>query len=365
MTETKSRNISFDILKIISMVMVIMLHTKTYGLQGICIEPTQAMYWIVWIPFYFSLVAVNCFVLISGYFMSTMDTFFSPKKLVKLWLVVEFCSIGIYLIMCIVPDSNIYFGYGQLLAHALPIMSNQYWFFTCYFVLMVIAPFLNRFINTMDQKAFKKCLLIILILFVIVPSINIFGDSFDTSKGYSAVWFIVLYLVAAYLRRYPLPKKPYGVFYVAISILSVLAHTILDMLSDYLPLFGQARDILIRYNCITVFIASISLFLFFLNRPINPKKHTEKLITQIAATSFTVYLIHEHSALRAYLWDNIVRLSKTTSNIPDYLLRLIIVITVVFVSGIIFGKIFSMIIDVGERLLYKIKKEKQKICHRS
>jgi surface polysaccharide O-acyltransferase-like enzyme len=356
MTETKTRNISIDVLKILSMVMVIILHTKTYGLKDIGFEPNQAMYWIVLTFHYFSLVAVNCFVLITGYFMSARDRLFDPKKLVKLWLLVEICSVGLYLVMCIVPDSNINFGLGDFLVHALPIMSNRYWFFTCYLVLMIVAPFLNRFINTMEQKDFKRFLLIILVLFVLIPSINIFGDSFDTSNGYSAVWFIVLYLVAAYLRRYSLPKKPYGVFYVAMSILSVLAHTILDMLSDYLPLFGQARDILIRYNSITVFISSVFLFLFFLNHPIKPKNHTEKLVTQIAATSFTVYLIHEHPALRTYLWDNIARLNETSESIPDYLLRLIIVIAVVFVCGIILGKILSTTIDAGEKLLYKIKK---------
>lgn len=361
MTEAKTRNISVDILKIFSMVMVIVLHTKTYGLKDIGFEPTQAMYWIVWALHYFSFVAVNCFVLISGYFMSASASSFSPKKLFKLWFNVEICSVGIYLVMCAVPDSCIDFGFAQLLFQSLPIMSNQYWFFTCYFVLMVIAPFLNRFINTMEQKDFKRCVLITLALFVFVPSINIFGDSFDSSKGYSTVWFIVLYLVAAYLRRYPFSKKPYGVLYIAISVVSVLAHTLLDMLSNYLPLFAQVRDILLRYNCITTFLASVCLFLFFLNHPIKTEKLSGKLITQFAAASFTVYLIHEHPSLRTYLWNNIVKLYETTENIPNYLLRLIITIAVIFVFGIVLGKILSIIINAGEKLFYKIKNNKKLI----
>ena len=358
MEKTYTRNISIDILKITSMIMVIILHTKTYGLKGISFEPTQAIYWIVWTLYFFSLVAVNCFVLISGYFMSARDSLFLPKKTFKLWLLAEIISIGIYLVMCSIPNSNVDFSFGQLILNALPIMSNQYWFFTCYFVLMVIAPFLNRFINTLEQKDFKKCLLIILSLFVFIPSINIFGDNFDSSKGYSAIWFIVLYLVASYLRRYPLPKKPYGILYIAISITSVFAHTLLNTLGNYLPLFTQASDILLRYNCITTFTASVCLFLFFLNHPIKTKKFLEKLVTQIATASFTVYLIHEHPSLRITLWNTIIKLNETTESIPNYLLRLIIVIAAIFVSGITVGKILSILIDTGEKLLYKIRNDK-------
>lgn len=361
MTETKTRNISIDILKIISMIMVIVLHTKTHGLNSVNFESTQAMHWIVWAFHVFSLVAVNCFVLISGYFSSTSTTPISSKKLFKLWLQVEICSVGIYLIMCAVPDSSIEFGFGQLLFQALPIMSNQYWFFTCYFVLMVIAPFLNRFINTLEQKDFKKCILIILALFVLIPSLNIYGDSFDTSNGYSTVWFIVLYLVAAYIRRYPLPKKPYGILYVVVSIASILAYALLDTLSNYLPLFSQARDVLLNYNCITIFTASICLFLFFLNHPIKTEKAAGKLVTQISAVSFTVYLIHEHNSFRTYLWKNIVKLTETTGNIPNYLLRLLITVVVIFISGIVLGKILSIIINAGEKLLYKIRNDKKLI----
>lgn len=357
MAETKSRNISVDILKILSMAMVIILHTKTYGLMGVSLKPTDGVYWVVWTLQFLSIVAVNCFVLISGYFTSASTSPLSPKKLFKLWLQVEIFSVGIYLIMCAIPNSGVEFGFGQLLVQVFPIMSNQYWFFTCYFVLMIISPFLNRFINTMEQKEFKKCILILLTLFVLVPSFNVFGDSFDTSKGYSVAWFMVLYLVAAYLRRYPLPKKPYGVFYIAISVISVLANAVLDRLSDNLSLFGQARDILIRYNCITVFVASVCLFLFFLHHPIKKENAVGKLVTGTAAVSFTVYLIHEHPAIRMLLWGDIIKLYETTNSIPAYLLRSLIAVIGIFVVGTVLGKILSVFINTGEKLLYKIKKK--------
>lgn len=355
MTLTKERNVSIDILKILSMAMVIILHTKTYGLMGVNFEPTDGLYWIIWTMHFLSLVAVNCFVLISGYFTSVSESAFSLKKPLKLWLQVEICSVGIYLILCAVPNNGIDFGFGQFLVQLLPIMSNQYWFFTCFFVLMIISPFLNRFINTMEQKELKRCILIILSLFVLVPSLNIFDDSFDTSNGYSLAWFVVLYLVAAYLRRYPLPKKPYGIFYLAVTVFSVLSYTLLDKLNDFLPLFGQVKTILVRYNSATVFVSSVCLFLFFLQHPIKPKRFIGKFISGISAVSFTVYLIHEHPAIRDVLWGDTIKLYETTNNIPSFLLRVFLSVIVIFVVGALLGKIFSAIINTGEKLIYKIK----------
>lgn len=340
------------------MLMVIVLHTKTYGLMGVSLNPTEGIYWVVWILYFLSIVAVNCFVLISGYFTSTSTSPFSLKKLLKLWLQVEFFSVGTYLIMCTIPNSGVEFGFGQFLVQLFPILSNQYWFFTCYLVLIILAPFLNKFINTMEQKEFKRCILILLALFVLIPSFNIFGDSFDTSKGYSITWFIVLYLVAAYLRRYPLPKKPYGVFYIVISLLSLLNHTLLDKLNDYLLLFGQARDILIRYNSLSVFAASVCLFLFFIQHPLKTEKASGKIISRISAASFSVYLLHEHPVIRNILWQNIVRLEDTTSHLGLYFSRLAISVAVIFVVGVIAGLLLTTIISAGEKIITKIAKNK-------
>ena len=259
--------------------------------------------------------------------------------------------------MCAVTDSCIDFGFGQLLFYALPIMTNKYWFFTCYFVLMVIAPFLNRFINTMEQKEFKKCLLVLIGLFVVIPSVNVFDDNFDTSKGYSAIWFVILYLVSAYLRRYPLPKKPYGIFYICISVFSVLSYALLDYLSPYLSLFRQARDIIYRYNSLVIFLAAVSLFLFFINHPIKTEKLWGKQITKISAVSFSVYLFHEHPVIRPVLWDKTIKLFETVNSVPMYLLRLSISIVCIFVVGAVLGWIISLLINSSEKIFNKIKRK--------
>ena len=350
---SKKRNLSLDILKILSMIMVIILHTKTYGLRDATLAPYSSVYWVVLIFYIFSLVAVNCFVLISGYFISTLKA--DNKKLFKLWIQTLIFSVGIYFVFWLQSPENPVFGIGQLLCQLFPIMSNQYWFFTCYFILMLLTPFINKFINSLEQKDFKKLLFVLLSVFMVIPTLNIFGDNFDSSKGYSATWFIVLYCVGAYIRRFPLPKKPYGVFYIAISLVSVFINALLEGFEDKLLLFTNIKSIFSRYNSATVFLASVCLFLFFINRPIYTDKKWGKIITTSSASSFCIYLLHEHNFIRDFIWKDTIRLFETTDNLGSYLLRMLISIISILLIGIFIGFVLNNFINFIEKLITKLK----------
>lgn len=101
----RCRNIAFDILRLVAMLMVTMLHITGHGLDGVEIEAFSGMYWIVLIFNTFSLVAVNSFVLISGYFLSQKNI--SLKKMVALWFQVWTYSVAIYLVLCAMPDVDV------------------------------------------------------------------------------------------------------------------------------------------------------------------------------------------------------------------------------------------------------------------
>ena len=154
MKERKRRNIAFDILRIIAMLMVTMLHITGHGLGGVEIEAFSGTYWIVLIFNTFSLVAVNCFVLISGYFLSQKNI--SLKKMVALWFQVWTYSVAIYLVLCAMPGVDVNFSIPALVECLCPLLSNQYWFFTCYFLLHLVSPVLNRLMDAWDQQEHQK-----------------------------------------------------------------------------------------------------------------------------------------------------------------------------------------------------------------
>lgn len=68
MNKTK-RNYGLDLLKILSMVMVVLLHATSYGIKNTLCLPLSAKWLDIVVIRSLSGVAVNCFVLINGYFM--------------------------------------------------------------------------------------------------------------------------------------------------------------------------------------------------------------------------------------------------------------------------------------------------------
>ena len=173
--EKKARKTGLDILKIFSMIFVIIYHITLYGIDLVNIQQYSMPYWMITGLKCVSIVSVNCFILVTGYFLSKSHV--NYKKLIGLWIQVEMYSVGVYLFLCMLPGTGIDFQVKILLKQMLPILTNQYWFFTDYLLLMVFIPLLNIFVQNVSRKKFKRTLLVLLITFSVLPTFNIFGIS--------------------------------------------------------------------------------------------------------------------------------------------------------------------------------------------
>lgn len=328
------RIMSFDILKIMCMVMVIILHLTSYGIQNISIEFISLPYWVILILKSFSIVAVNCFILISGYFLCQSNN--RLKKVIKLWIQVVTYSIGIYLVLACLPGSGVHFSVQQLIRHMFPLLTNQYWFFTYYILLLLIAPMLNIFIRNVEQTQFKGYLFILILIFSVVPTCNVFNDNFGTNSGYSLLWFIVLYLIASYIRLYSIKVKYWGYTYIILSLLLLCIQLFGDSIGQNISIISYIKNLTFQYNSIFVLGASVALFmtaskskLYSSNSKIN------LLISNLSSLSFAVYLFHENSSFRGYLWNNIVDLQRFINPEFIFLLMVPVIIFVIFATGIV------------------------------
>lgn len=152
--EKKARKTGLDILKIFSMIFVIIYHITLYGVDLVNIQQYSMPYWVITGLKCVSIVSVNCFILVTGYFLSKSHV--NYKKLIGLWIQVEMYSVGVYLFLCMLPGTGIDFQVKTLLKQMLPILTNQYWFFTDYLLLMVFIPLLNIFLQNASQKNLKE-----------------------------------------------------------------------------------------------------------------------------------------------------------------------------------------------------------------
>lgn len=336
-TKTKTRNVYMDILKIISMFMVILLHATNFGIQDIKIEIGTINYFIVWNIRIFSMVAVNCFVLISGYFLCQKKENKENilKKIIQLWIQTEMYSIGVYLLLCFIPQSGVRFSIKTCIKQGLPILTYEYWFMDMYILLLFISPILNIIINHVKQEEYKTLVKLVLFVFSFIPSINIFGDEFGTNNRYSLIWFAVLYFIGAYLKIYGLKSRKYLKLYCSISIGIFIIKFICDMIGLKKSFVQVIPNLIIKYNSIFIIMASICLFYGMSKSTIKVGDKIKKQIIMLSQASLGVYLLHENRQFRMLLWNRIVYL-KRFSKMPLIFGGYIIISAIlIFFAGII------------------------------
>ena len=132
---------------------------------------------------------VTCFILLSGYFGIRFDL----KKLIGLDLMVIF-----FTVVGTVALGD--FGVKDLIKSCIPVLSRRYWFITCYFVLCILAPFLNQMAERLEREHFRRLLLLLLLVFSLIPTVTTYDVMQDAGKGLAH--FVMIYLLGRYLARY-------------------------------------------------------------------------------------------------------------------------------------------------------------------
>ena len=122
------RNLAIDLLRIISMLMIIMLHLYTYSNINDYTEMFSIEYVISSIMKSICIVSVNCYVLTSGFFYD--KNHLKLKKVLNIIFETLFYSIIIYFLLLFMNQIN--FSVKDLLYVFLPTLTREYWFVTTF-----------------------------------------------------------------------------------------------------------------------------------------------------------------------------------------------------------------------------------------
>lgn len=237
---------------------------------------------------------INCFVLITGYFMC--KSHITVKKFLKLLLSVEFYSAALYVLFVL-------FGYRafrflDLIEVLMPIQDIATGFTSAYLVFMLFIPFLNVLLHALTQKQHQILIFLSVFVYSVWSSIG-----FEVTFNY-VTWFAILYVIAAYVRLYPnylFENKKLWAFMSIISLLLSWLSVISLMYAAQLlgKNFGIAYYFVSDSNKILALVTGLCTFMFFKN--INIGYHP--WINKIAASAFGVLLIHANSdTMRQWLW---------------------------------------------------------------
>ena len=151
------RNYGIDALRIISMMMIVLLHiVNTDALQN-CFIRYSLGYEIISLVKAATFYAVNCYALISGFVGINAKHRYS--NIVLLWIrVVLYLAIFSCVFKFIFPES---FGIKKIIMSFFPIMTNQYWYFTSYFILFLFVPLLNNAVQHISKRQMSVLMVIL------------------------------------------------------------------------------------------------------------------------------------------------------------------------------------------------------------
>ena len=341
------RNINIELLRIISMLMIIIMHLLGHGgiLDNVKLYTTN--YILVWTINALAFVSVNCYVLISGYFL--VDSKFSVKKVLIIWGQIIFYSISIYVIA--LSSGLISINIKAAIVAFLPVLGKQYWFATTYVALYFLFPFINIMIKAMTKKQMQRLLITIIFMFSVWPNLIPFSKTLQSGGGYGIVWFVCLYFISAYIKlHYVSTHKPviYLLVYLLFSILLVISKLSLEYVGTYILGGSIWLGSFYTYNSILVLISSVALFLFFIHTKKTSNKIASKIIVSLSGLTFGVYLIHDNGIVRNILWDRLgtENLANSSNLIPTmivYILAIYLSCSMIeFIRQIIFKKIIKI-----------------------
>lgn len=282
----KKRNTGINLFKLFSMFMIALLHVL--GMGGITgAAAGTSSYYPVYLMQNAAFCAVNCYALVSGYLM--LGKKIKPSRITELWFEVFFYSVGISAIMMIVYRDL--FSARNIVYAVTPIISNQYWYMTSYFMMYLFIPMMNKFADAANKKVFTATIVVILVL--TTGSLMIKKDGFRLNDGYSPIWLMIMYLVGAYMKKFNVGAKMKKWLALLLYVISSLCSFILCVFSKKLLKIMLGNDInYLSYTSPFVVLSAIFLFIFFSKLKFGKK--TEKLINYITPAALGVYLIHTH-----------------------------------------------------------------------
>jgi len=229
-------------------------------------------------------MGVTLFILISGYFSIKLR----PSKVLWLWSVVFFYSLFIFTFQCIngdiliFKDGDIKPFIKELYWALTPFSTGTWWFISCYLILLLLSPLLNKAAANLSRIHYIYLLFILLCFYSLSPTILL--HSFTNEPcGKNIQNMILIYFVGRYIAIFGIPK----VIFHRIPLILFCSLTIIFIVNFFIfdPLF-MAKD-----NNLLIIIGAICTFILFGKLSISGNT-SEKVIRYIASYALPIYLLN-------------------------------------------------------------------------
>lgn len=338
------RDWHFELLRLVSMLLIVATHFFAADNWPVRTDSALTQTWGASIQIASSMigqVGVALFMLISAYFLA-FSTSNPCTRLVKLWTQVFIYSFGLLVLFSLIQDTSIVpkqyripIHAGAFISHALPIIFNEYWFVSAYFVVVLLAPFANKLL---DSLSFHQSIVLTVIMLWITFGWRLINPSIDYFSN--LIYLFSIYLIGAMIRRQKqhLPDLRIwqtAIITIACCILCIAGTHFLALHDNIAQKLGYPINLLAGGEGSSPILAVIMATAIFICmvRNLPTKTHRTILtdfIVRIAPATFGVYLLHEHNIWKPILWHYVFSMEQP-AGIAGKALFAIISILVVYI----------------------------------
>ena len=288
------RTLYLDIIKIVACFLVIINHTGNYLFDSIGYSNASALFYTI--NFAFCKIGVPLFIMVSGVLLLKKDYTFKDvgKKIFRILIPLLVFSI-LFAIKAGVLDFKNFFQ--SLLAQPL---YTVFWYLYMLIGLYAMTPFLQKMVKNFKDNDYKWFLFTVLIIPSFLKLLSAFGIQVSSLFLLSVISSIIgFYVTGLYLSQIELNKKHRNIA-IIVSTISLVAYT-LQMYIPYLNT-GSISFVLDTYDSLPVICLSLSVFYLFRHylEEVKVSKITNKIIANISAVTFGIYLIHFPLTHHAY-----------------------------------------------------------------
>lgn len=362
----KKRMANLELLRCAAMMMVIVLHYLGKGglLADLTGESLGSVGAVAWLLEAFSIAAVNVYMFISGYFLCTSS--FKLSRLLQLWLQVWFYSVAFGLIGALTGAvTNTAVDTHYFLTLLFPVTMGHYWFMTAYVLLYLLLPLIGLAVKKLTKEQMQVTLVSLLVVFSVVKSVIPARLEMD-AQGYDCLWYLCVFLAAAYVRRFGMPfleKRGRGLLlYLGASLLIFGATIGLRQIYLRTGSLGLILKVCMEYNHILPFLAAVGLFAAFTR--VNLDGRAANAVLHMAPHTLGIYLLHENIGFR-YSWQSWLG-AQRVSGTGSLLLWTAAAVLAVFLCGILVDMLRVGLMRVIQTILRRIpawRKLTLKISH--
>lgn len=289
-----------------------------------------------------SICAVDCFLLISGYF----GIKWKFKSFFNLVFQILFYSVGIYLV-CVGLEITEW-SLKEFLVRFLCLYRNSWGFVVGYMILYFYAPLLNTFSKKVTSR---ELLIFMLVLFV---ATNFICLSVESNRIFT---YSLLYLIGRYLKKTDAPNtlkiSASKAYWITTVVIFGLVYFVLFKgfkITSAVTITTLPVGFLgFSYSAPLVILQAVFLFLIF-----SRFNFKSKFINWCAVSSFAIFLIHMHPTIKEIGYYSYTRFLYQLG-VAQHILRLIMLIAAVFILSILIDKVRILISNWFLNLILFIK----------